>query len=329
MIKVATPLGSVNPYDYRGAFKEGYRLRGQNVGDSDVTEQNPSGFFIRDVAPGSINQNAVIEGAVNQLGTAYAQEYEKRTRQKPSQEQFVDFLSRTITPSFASGVISGEIGVPQMMSRYVNPELGDIPTQEEQAKQQDQDLLSRTSRDKLLSDYIQFAKEQGVQDINEQSDIQRGRLIDEAGARSRQPGFSNVLNLADQERARSIGNLIKSLRGQQAGTAFDTETRAREFGANLGLQKQQLGLQKYQTQLGQQNLEADRTYSILKDLQDRSDYNKYMDKMESMNKPGTLEYLNTAFSGLTSIGNLMASLKGSTNPASGKTIPMPPRARAV
>ena len=96
---------------------------------------------------------------------------------------------------------------------------------------------------KRISELIAASKAEGMTDIEDQFNRERGRAIDEAGAFSRQPGFMNTLNLVDERKSRAVGDLIKGLRTRQAELGFEGDKFAfqKNMGAaELGLRRQGL-----------------------------------------------------------------------------------------
>ena len=168
-----------------------------------------------------------------------------------------------------------------------------------------------------LNDVFNIGKTSGTQSINEAYAPQEQQAIDEAGAAGllRNPGYltSVIGNLRAKKQA-NLRDLFSGLEGQRAQSGlgledtifnrgvtnkglalqkFGASQGANQFGQTLGLQQQQFGETKRQNQM-----------SDMYNQMQLDQAQKAGDQMAEARKPGTLDYLNTAFAGLGQLGSV-------------------------
>ena len=134
---------------------------------------------------------------------------------------------------------------------------------------------------------------------------------------------SAPISRVDEARRRSLSDLIRSVRTGQiqeqsniAGQALGELSQARQFGAQLGLQKEGLGFQRQglAEQIRQYNqnlaLEKDRLRKEFLSKRQENETASRLGKLQAeAQEPGTLDYLNTAFQGLSSAAQAGVGIK--------------------
>lgn len=161
-----------------------------------------------------------------------------------------------------------------------------------------------------FEDMFRNGLESGKNTINESFIPQRQQAIEEAGVTGmlRQPGLlSAILAGIDTRKGNALRDLSLGLEGQKFGLNESRLNNQRtynlaraglnqggnQFQQTFGLQKDQFGEQK------RQNSMEDMFNQMTLDQAAQAG----RDQKEA-NKPGTLDYLNTAFGGLSSLGKL-------------------------
>lgn len=179
------------------------------------------------------------------------------------------------------------------------------PTEEEQIQAE---VNKRTQSDlaKRLDQIYGTAKDVGIQNIEDQFIPARRKAISEEAnlGRLRSPASIPILGRLDEAKAKSQGQLFGQLATQRAAGEVDLSKTIEnilnnkyQFGEDLKLRRDTLGENVRQFNEGQalerEGLSlAERLGRIQADAK----------------KPGTLDYLGTAFSGLSALGGLAGGL---------------------
>jgi hypothetical protein len=159
-------------------------------------------------------------------------------------------------------------------------------------------------------DIFRQSADLGRQEISKNAVARRGRVLDEAGATGniRQPGFLSYLNQnidaqEGDELARYFGNLgLERSRGilgleegkrNRALQAAGLIQGGQQFGQNLGLQTDIFGETKRKN-----------TLEDIFNLASLNEAERSAKARAEAMKPGTLDYVNTAFKGLEAVGSL-------------------------
>ena len=215
-----------------------------------------------------------LRSTIDQVADAFVRRVINKTGRNPTADEVRDFLGTTINRGFAAEIIErggGALSATQLTSQVVDPFIsskGDQFQPTGQAEAPDPAIGLREQIGQLFPRLI----EQGTANIRGAFNPAFSRLGEAeagAGSRARSPiGTRNRAILAAQE-GQSIGQLIQSLTGQQAGGEVDLakfigtlqagERRAgevgqrfqqtlgeqlRQFNVGAGQFGQQLGLQR-------------------------------------------------------------------------------------
>ena len=209
-----------NPSGYEGVFKQGQERLGQfNNGAIDQTQMGT---------------------AVHNMGRAFIQAYLQKTGQTPTDDMVKEFVGSNLNSSVAAKAIEG---APEGYYGGVASRGVEGMALPEQTAPVTNDPTLPQSQVGYLDQYMENALGRGRTEIEDIFNKERGRAIDEAGGRSRQPAFRNVLNEIDTRKGNAFSDLVSSLAAQEGQLGFGAEQRAREFGVTSGLDKQRLGLE--------------------------------------------------------------------------------------
>ena len=299
---VLRTFGQMPVDEFKGKFREAKNRLGQ--------EADP-------------NINPVqVATAVHDVARSFVNEYYKLTGEMPTDDQIREFTGANLDIPNVQGIITGTYA-PGDMAREAGAYAKNLPRQPS-AEETPQGVSDREIAS--IAEYINAQKEQGLQDIDTAFSRERGRAIDELGSRAGQPIARNTLNLIDQSKASSIGDLVRTLRSKGAELGYGAEQRAREFATTTGLQREGLGLQRQSLAETIKNLREDRSIGSADKLREERAAERLGKLQADMSGPGTLDYLNTAFTGLAALGGTgavsgLASLIKKGNEPKGYVVP--------
>lgn len=205
-----------------------------------------------------------------------------------------------------------------------------------------EDLTSGVgSQRQNIADLFKTQQEQGIRDIEAQYAPQRQQMIEEAAAvGGLQPNFigGNLAN-ADAARNRNVSDYIARISGARSGALADVENTlaqrqqaGKEFAANLAQGQNQfnrnLALSKAGALSGlrQGGRQFGQTFGLQRDIFNRGQAQQNLEnlfnqrtldqaerlggQMAEARKPGTLDYLNTAFQGLGAGAKIAGLFRG-------------------
>lgn len=287
-------LGTDKPFQYRSTFEQGFK----NL------NQGPN-------APES-----VISSGTQSLADAFITRFYEKTGKLPAENQIQDFVSATLTPIFAEQYIQG-INADQLKTQFADPY---IQFNQDELTPADNTAVEKEIADREAGlsgrlDEIFKRSEAGVTDrINRQFDDIRGKAVAEEAALGRRgsPASRYTTNAIDVERGRSLSDAIASLAGQRATGELDVskaiegilagERRAKEAGSQFN---KELGLRRMGLD------ESTRQFDLNRGLQERGfGLAERLGKLQAdAYKPGTLDYINTAFKGLDTLANVKKAFK--------------------
>lgn len=263
--------------------------------------------------PGQLNLDPVRSGTAN-LIQQFQQGFNKSVGRSPTTTETEAFLAENLTPRYAAGILQG-INLGPQAQATVNEYLQANPTLARPAATEEaggpgismDDLLTRfrgtyPAQEEALSEKIRAAFAP-----------QRARVISDEAAlgRLRSPAsISNIARVDDSERratteglgqlaaSRASGELDigKTIAGILENQANRTQ-QGTQFGQTLGLQKKQLSNQV--TQQDFENMLKNKELNVAGELGRAQ---------ADAKKPGILDYINTAFSGLTAAGTAAAGI---------------------
>ena len=283
---------------YTGTFEQAYKNLGQ----------------------GSNAPEAIVYNGTKVLTDAFIERIYEKTGQFPTAEQTRDFVSGNLTPSFAEKIIKGGISTDTIKTQLVDLHMGanveEFPSVSE-AGGVESGIEKRLGEDyeKKVGGLYDRVRESLKQDIEESYGEQKGAIARDLAGQGmlyNQPASRGVFDRLEQAKGKSTAQALASISGQQASGSVDVaktvesllagERRAgeesRRFGQNYLLNKRALDESidelGYQRGLGREALGvAERVGRA---------------QAESK-KPGTLDYVNTAFQGVNALANLWKARK--------------------
>jgi hypothetical protein len=123
-VVVPTYTPTINPYSYSGIF----RTAASNIYPGQTMEDKGYQSGIRITAPGAGNLDPTVIGGINQLESGFANEFYKKAGRFPTSEESQAFVAQYATPDYATGVMKGNIGLPQITSQYIPSYLAANPS---------------------------------------------------------------------------------------------------------------------------------------------------------------------------------------------------------
>lgn len=270
---------------YKGIFNQAFGNLNQpetETGQNDIYRQN------------------IANRATQTLAEKFIDEYHKKFNALPGEDTVRDFVAQNLNPQFASKFILEQISpdqIGQMTRTYIGDNAMDIAPQSAQNQNQ-------TTPQNLADQISALYNEQRAalpQQVERAYAPAKGQMIEDLAAQGllRSPASRLSLNQVENEKQNSLTQALASLAGQQAqggqalqNTLAQLSQQANQFGRDLALRKQQFGQEQYQydTGLGLQRQQMNLASQI--------------GRMQAENnKPGWMDYLNTALGGLSALGN--------------------------
>lgn len=268
---------------YGGTIDQAYQNLGQPLHDS--SDRTP-----------------VVGAATTHLANAFADRVLQKTGKLPTDDQVRQFVAKNLTPGFAEKVIQNQINPDQLTSladQHIlqNPEITAAP--DTSAADSQNRILGLN---KQLQDIYDVSSGQLKSDINDSYGETKQNVANDLAGQGllTQPTSRLSLDKLEGSKQKSLGQGLASLKAQQASGQVDLgktvenmlagERRAGEAGTQF---RQGLGLQRDVFNAGQeQNAFSNRLGQQQLGLAEK------IGKMQAdANKPGWMDYLNTAFKG--------------------------------
>lgn len=293
-------INGISPQDYAGTVDSGYENLGQPSKD-----------------PGT-GRDQVTFSAVSALAKAFVDRFHQKGGKLPDEDAVKSFVAQTLTPGFAQKFIVGGISPDQINANVVDPYLqdnagkiglgGDAGTTESRilGLNDQLDKVYETGKNKFLEDTTANygAQKQGL--VNDLAG--QGMLT--------QPNSRVSLDSLEANKNKSVASGLNALAGQKAAGALDLGTTIENL-----LQKQQ--------EIGNQNSQFNKTYNAGREdtyfnqgLQNRQiSLADTLGRLQAnASKPGWMDYLNTALTGVGAVGGLatgLGNLGGAASKAGG------------
>lgn len=174
-----------------------------------------------------------------------------------------------------------------------------------------------------LNDIYSKLYQQGIEGINQQYNPIRKRQISEERALGRLNSPSSIPGLSriDDAQGQAIANFSSGLAGQRAGQEIGIAQaienmlqNERQFGKTFAENKRQSALNRnfQKTRFNKENVFRQGEIDLNKALGERALYEQGQSakREKEAAEPGTLDYINTAFSGLGALGSVAGGSGG-------------------
>lgn len=298
-----------------GAYAQAMRALGQPV------IKDPNGrapFAINTDADRNTDTYAQVKAGIMQLASPYVEEYKKSFNKNPSQEELVSFLTQNVTPDLAIKQYQGMGSSQELRESIVKPSLKSNIEKNDYEKSQ-KDTLEESlkgsqdqyNRELSLIDQLTQEAQRGTRSAVEEAygqELRRQATENSQMGRLSQPVYQENVNRQSQSFGQGLAKAIAGIQGQslqskaQANQSLaDRLQQARQFAAGLGIQNRQLGLTERGQNIGQQNYQNQTIADMIQNQQNRADAYELGRRQADANKPGTLDYVNTAIGGLATL----------------------------
>lgn len=280
-----------NPSEYGGIFRQAFT---DNLGQPGI----PDGFDRRAL------------DTVERFGDIYIDQYVSKYGRLPTTTEVSNFLGQSINTGVAEKALTGQLPDSAVIANFITPtfEANDAKEREagfaEEARNIAKERMALSNR---LADE-QIAESQAGIDRNF-GDARR-RLIGEQAALGRldQPNSTANFQRLEAQRGQSLADAARSIRAQNLasqnqiqGESLGAIQNQGNFGAQIGLQRQSL-----QEQVRQFNEKQQTEQSRFR--QEVALQRELARLQADANKPGTLDYIGTAFQGLSALGGLASGV---------------------
>ena len=278
-------LARTSPESYRGIFSRASENLGQDP-------RRQPGF------------EEFLTSGVGELADAFVDEYYRKTGELPDPALAQKFIGENLTPEYARKYMTGELPRDVVTARIVRPflEFEELPVPEAEKAKQAEESKSLSQRVKDIYGTIESEESEGIRREFAPS-VARAVESEAASGRLRSPvaaGRSSAIQVAREGERNALSNLISKLAQSRASGEFsaaqsesELAQRARELQKGLGLERHKLLETQRQFDVGEETKRQGlRLSEIIGRLQAQG------------RRPGTLDYLNTAFGGLGALGSL-------------------------
>jgi hypothetical protein len=306
--------------DDRAGLKE--RIYG-GIDTADVNRKSQRTY--EDVL-GLMGNNARVaevgQGVAKGLASGFVDAYYDAYGKLPTEQEVQQFVGtklsdRTILSKGLQGTLSNQDMYAIAKNDPILIESGEKAQQAQldasRGNFEQQQAQNTATQRSLLEQLAKTQEGQYVDQSNQQFGQSRGRLLSELASSGRlnTPQATETLKRAEGENQRTLQQALAGIRASQIGSQLGVEQQGmqnimqgRQFDVGTQQQNKQLGLQRQSLseQIRQYNeglAENQRQFNEQKTLAQR------LGQLQAdANKPGTLDYINTAFGGLSSLVGL-------------------------
>lgn len=273
----------INPQGYRGIFKEGSK----NIGQGGESQPGFEEF---------------VTSGTGELAEAFVDRYYERTGKLPSQNEVQSFIADNLTPGYVGKYMKGTLGDRSVVkANLVDPYLdfSDTASIPDATSSAAGDSLS-----KRLDEIYGTIREKEAGNIRSEFAPSRRRAIEEEAASGRLRsgvsfGRDSAISRADENESKALSNLISQLSQSRATGEFEAAKSDKDLAERMRQFNKGLGLERSRFRQEQENEEARRAYD-----REALALSERIGRMQAEGrKPGTLDYLNTAFGGLSALGS--------------------------
>lgn len=239
---------------------------------------------------------------ITNLASTFADQYQAKNGQLPSADEVQKYVAQTATPTNAQKFILGNLNTDQMGLLASNYGLTPATAANTAGINP---IVSQTQSE--LNNIYGPLQTEAVRQVNSQFAPLRSRAADEEAALGRlRSGVSaaptSSIGQVDASQGNALSSVIGNILGQKASGTLDLT----KYNQGLDLSKQSLA--QAQNQFNQSMGLTQEKYQNDLNLQNQQlALSKLLGQQQAdASKPGTLDYLNTAFNGLSGLGNLFA-----------------------
>ena len=273
------------PSGYQGVFQRAYGQIGQ---------------------PGEVGNQWVQKGT-SELAQSFIDRYHQKTGKLPDAGMVKDFVASNLTPDYAKQYIKGEIPRESIQANLVDPYIDSKDLIKPTGTQGNLTNLQPTIDQ--LNQFYNPLQEAAVSDIKRQFDPLRARAVEEEAALGRlRSGASAAQGSPIQDVTANEGNALQSAISNILGAKASGVLDLNKFNQNLALQQQSAkdARNQFQQTLGFNKQQ----YSDQTDYQNKAlALQEMIGRMQAEGrKPGTLDYLGTAFGGAGALGGLAGGI---------------------
>lgn len=260
-----------------------------------------------------------ISNVIGGLVQGYANKYQQLTGNLPSIEEINSFVGSTVTDMpTAYQLITNKLPSAVVAEKYAAPHIQAIKAEKEGDATVNQYLKEslggaeqQYQREQSLIDQLTQEAQRGTRAAAEEAygqELRRQAAENAQMGRLSQPVYQENVNRQSQAFGGGLAKAIAGIQGQalqskaQASQSLaERLQRAREFGVSSGLQSRGLNIQEKGINLNQRNLEGQSIMDRITDRQNRELAANVGRMQAEANEPGTLDYVNTAFGGVSAL----------------------------
>lgn len=262
------------------------------------------------------NFEGYLRSGTQELAEAFVDRYFEKTGKLPAPEVINNFIGQNLTTGYAQKYITSEIPRDVIKSQMVDPFIDTMEIPSDKPAEQTPQVSSPEFMSRIADLYENVGQSE-AENIRQAFAPSMKRAIEEEAAAGRlrsgvSYGRDSAIQKTRENEANAIKDLFSNIARERAGGELqatladrgfsqqdkELAQRAGEFTKTLGLNRQKL-LQDQNRYDDQMNMERE-------GIRESSRLGKLM---ADARKPGTLDYINTAFEGLNAVGNVAKAFK--------------------